>query len=368
MRSTRLRLFLTVVLIALIVGPAAFTQPGPGGKGTGRGGEGGGMRFRPNPDDMFKQLSGGAASFSVSSVQIPEMFTRFEPADKQKERMTAFLQKKGVTNGTMTKELYAEFFEDRMREMRERFSAMRQGGGAPPAAPGTPPTPGGSPPPGGSTDDVEAQAKEAFRRLDTNSDNVLDEKELEAVRRFSRIAEERERWDRNKNGKIEWDEYLEYFKDRQASRGRERERGGDRGGDRGPSESAPPPVEEKRPVVYRAGNLPKDLPGWFAQTDSDKDGQVGLYEWKSQGRTVTEFVGMDANGDGFVTVEEMLRHQKAASKEPADAGNGDPSTASRGGPPGMRPQRGGGGERGEPRDGKRERFSRMRWGNRPPGR
>ena len=40
-------------------------------------------------------------------------------------------------------------------------------------------------------------------------------------------------------------------------------------------------VEEKR-VIYRAGNLPKDLlPNWFEELDKDKDAQVGFYEWKA---------------------------------------------------------------------------------------
>ena len=79
----------------------------------------------------------------------------------------------------------------------------------------------------------------------------------------------------------------------------------------------PPPEEEKRPVVYRAGKLPKELPPWFAQMDEDKDGQVGLYEWKKAGRPVSEFQAMDLNGDGFITVEEALRYVKIQAKNVA---------------------------------------------------
>lgn len=363
MRKRWLHLLLGSALVLAIVG-TAHTQPD-----AGRGGPG---KFRINPDDMFKQLAGGADSISVSSIQIPEFMTRFEPADKQKERMNAFLQKKGVTNGVMTRALYSEYFEERMREMRERFGRMREGKEGPPASGSSGSPPSSTPPAGGAegSSDVETEAREAFRRLDTNGDGVLNEDELQAVRRFSRIYDERERYDTNRNGKIEFEEYLEYFKNRRASRSG---RGPD--GDRGPRGEDPParaPVEEeKRPLVYRAGNLPKDLPSWFEQLDTDKDGQVGLYEWKRQGRSVAEFQTIDSNADGFITVEELLRYQKVARKDTTSNGS-DNGTAtaslSNNGPSAGRamPRPGGRGGDGDSKDGRRERFSQKRWGR--PGR
>ena len=99
----------------------------------------------------------------------------------------------------------------------------------------------------------------------------------------------------------------------------------------------PPPEEEKRPVVYRAGKLPKELPPWFAQLDEDKDGQVGLYEWKKAGRPLNEFQAIDLNGDGFITVEEALRYVKVQGKNIASAvpGAGVGGTPTFGGPPGQ---------------------------------
>jgi hypothetical protein len=58
--------------------------------------------------------------------------------------------------------------------------------------------------------------------------------------------------------------------------------------------------------VYRPGSLPAGLPDWFVQLDTDRDAQIGLYEWRKSGRPLEEFQAMDRNNDGFLTVEEVL--------------------------------------------------------------
>jgi EF hand len=60
------------------------------------------------------------------------------------------------------------------------------------------------------------------------------------------------------------------------------------------------------PIVYHSHNLPKQLPAWFQQLDTNHDAQIGLYEWKVSGRSIAEFQRMDRNNDGFLTVEEVL--------------------------------------------------------------
>ena len=65
--------------------------------------------------------------------------------------------------------------------------------------------------------------------------------------------------------------------------------------------------------MYRYGHLPKDLPSWFNSLDEDKDGQVGLYEWRKGGKATTEYLTMDLNQDGLLTAEEYLKFKKDGS-------------------------------------------------------
>ena len=62
------------------------------------------------------------------------------------------------------------------------------------------------------------------------------------------------------------------------------------------------------PIVFRAGKLPKGLPSWFDELDTNKDGQVALHEWRKGGRGLDEFAEIDRNDDGFITIEEALRY------------------------------------------------------------
>ncbi len=66
-------------------------------------------------------------------------------------------------------------------------------------------------------------------------------------------------------------------------------------------------TEEERPVAMRYGKLPQGLPTWYDELDTDKDGQVSLFEWRKGGKDTKEFTEMDLNGDGLVTADEYLR-------------------------------------------------------------
>src|SRR5262245_23505116 len=180
-------------------------------------------------------------------------------------------------------------------------------------------------------DRVAREAEDRFNRMDKDRDGQLTFDEMS-----ERLRNERDRWDTNKDGKISLEEYKAYAKNAAENR---------MGGNSGQDEFGGPPAnqphedeDERRPTVYRKGNLPKELPPWFAQLDTDKDIQVALYEWRLANKPVKEFLEMDRNGDGLLTVEEVLRAERLAGRIPSSPG-GDMLAANggRGGP-------GGGGE------------------------
>jgi Ca2+-binding EF-hand superfamily protein len=297
---TRHHWFLLGGFLLVVLGPLAFTQQ-DGGRGKGGRGMRGGMRF--DPDQIFNQYSKGNEVIVVAEV---ESTNPWQSTADLREAMNTFLQKKGITNGQLTKEQFSEYLQERMQQMgRGKMGNRPPRGGE------------GSGSDSRSPADIEAQAREQFKKFDTDGNGSLSEEEMRAASKMgSRIYDDRKRFDKNNNGTIEEDEYIEYYKDRMSRNNRQ-----------GEKDSAAPAEEDKPPVVYRVGNLPKGLPPWFEQYDRDKDGQVGLYEWKAMGRPTAEFLAMDANGDGFVTVEELLRYQKALAKKEEKNKQGGPSAA-----------------------------------------
>lgn len=150
------------------------------------------------------------------------------------------------------------------------------------------------------------QVKKILRKLDLNGDGLLGADEMpEALR------SERARWDTNRDGFIDQDEYWAYYQGRLQFLSEQVASGQiDLGlGLRGPNGGTVPLGGDKpRPTVARAGRLPRGLPDWFLKLDTDGDAQIGLYEWKTSGRPLEEFHSMDRNGDGFVTTDEVLRY------------------------------------------------------------
>jgi hypothetical protein len=265
-----------VVLTLVILGlwcPAAFGQFPGGGPG---GGEGGGRRFGGNPSQFFDRLANGKDRIVRAELTDPRMQAMF---DRMAQRLN-------ITNGVITREQF--------------LSQMNQWRGRPPGGELPSGNPEGATGPGGANQ-VSAWAEAMFRQLDQNGDGVLNYDEMpEALRA------EREQWDTDQNGLIDLNEFKAYFQARmqqfQAQRGP--------GWVLQSSDATPPAAEEAeppRPVVYRAGKLPKELPAWFAPIDVDGDAQIGLYEWRASGRPIDEFLKIDRNNDGFLTVEEVLR-------------------------------------------------------------
>jgi Ca2+-binding EF-hand superfamily protein len=147
-----------------------------------------------------------------------------------------------------------------------------------------------------SAEEASGDLRDAFQRLDTNRDGYIDANEYR-VYLMERMGD-RNRGDRGSSG---------FDPNNQQNPQWGGPPGGWGGGDRSRDQRD---QEPERPVVYRYGKLPKDLPSWFTSLDEDQDGQIGLYEWRADGRSIAEFQAMDLNGDGIITAEEYLRYRR----------------------------------------------------------
>jgi Ca2+-binding EF-hand superfamily protein len=69
-----------------------------------------------------------------------------------------------------------------------------------------------------------------------------------------------------------------------------------------------------------SGIVPKGMPSWFHDLDTDQDGQISLSEWLRGGKKREEFREYDLNDDGLITAEEVLRYIKNHSRRPLPEG------------------------------------------------
>jgi Ca2+-binding EF-hand superfamily protein len=302
------RTVLAVVVLALFsVTAAGQSQPqdrpggggGFGGGGFGGGGFGGGRRgggMRGDPGQMFDRLSQGKDVITRDSLNpwMQGMFDRMAGAA-------------GVTNGRLTRDQFIKASE----QMRGQGGPGGRGPGGPDAN-----RQSGS---GGNNWNSDARIEEIFNNLDANKDGMLNNDEMPEG-----LRAERDKWDTDKNGLISLDEFKAYFRARMEQRRQNRDNAS-QGDQAAPDNISVEPMttqaeeEEKKPIAYRAGLLPKELPAWFEQYDTDKDGQIGLYEWKATGRSLEEFNQIDRNGDGFLTVDEVLRYERINGRLPEKA-------------------------------------------------
>jgi hypothetical protein len=310
-----MRTILTVSLLALAAG-AAVAQP----RGMG-------------PDDSFNRLlssyqgTGDVLDYSRVSAESRDRYNRFASFSNSEPM---------PVSGTITRAQYAEAFNKRMEAMR----ANGGGFGGPRSLPAPPSgtataTIGGAPPAAPAERTVsDEEVARMMRRYDKNDDGRVSAEEAQSTERLKYVFAH---YDANKDGFVDMAEMRVYTVDRVNNRVPEPPGGGDprsqppggqpyysydQGGDRrGSRDTIAPPAEEERPVAVRFGKLPKDLPSWWTTLDTDKDGQVGLYEWRADKRAISEFATMDLNGDGLLTAEEYLRFKKlpVTSEVKADA-------------------------------------------------
>jgi Ca2+-binding EF-hand superfamily protein len=173
----------------------------------------------------------------------------------------------------------------------------------------------GGPKGGNPMDTINQMAESDFAMRDRNGDGFLNPDEMP-----EQLRAELGRWDTNRDNLISLDEYKYYFATRMQ---------GGRGGNQ-QNNSIVTIIEEEdldtRPVVFRAGRLPKELPSWFKELDIDRDGQVALYEWRLGKKEIDEFADWDRNNDGYITPEEALYKQRimqiASAGSRSDDGEG----------------------------------------------
>jgi Ca2+-binding EF-hand superfamily protein len=331
-----------IMVIILLVLPDSSSGQGKGGWGGGfpgggggfpGGGKGGKGGFGRDPNAAFDFLAKGRGYFLASENM------------RLREPLTQFLQDKGVTNGQVTRELFAEFNDQTRATMGFGGGFPQQGGFAPQGGgPGQGFPGAGGPAPVNPVDAINQWAEADFKRLDRNGDGFLNQDEMP-----EQLKTELSKWDTNRDNLISVDEYKVYFAAKMQTR-------------RGRDQSANPVtiiLEEEdletRPVVFRAGKLPtKELPPWFMEIDYDKDGQIALWEWRKAGKDLDDFREWDRNNDGIITPEEAiykLRNDKLASAKNKSEEDGDVAVSASSAEPSVNRMNGFGGKgkgRGNP--------------------
>lgn len=275
--------------------------PPSGGMGGPPSGGMGGPRRGMDPEQGWTMLQ-RLTNSTGDTIDLSRIPPQTRPV------LASFAERSGTQplpeSGIWTKAMYLDF-----HTKNEALRAARAAnGGAPnvtmsfgPGGPG-----GGFGPPGGGWSggrdsfgggrfDPAEMAQQRVRELDRNGDGKisLDEADSRLRDRFQEI-------DRNADGQIDIEEYTAYMVVRF-------------GGTPGGPGFEPKKVEEERPVAMRYGKLPGGLPGWYDEYDTDKDGQVSLYEWRKGGKLIAEFGKMDLNGDGLVTADEYLRFARQSN-------------------------------------------------------
>jgi len=309
-------------------GAAADPNAPTGGK---KGGKGGGFGGQQDPNTVFDAWYGGKGkdAIVIADLKFPA------PQD-----LTFWLDQNAIKDGKVTRDQFAKYWAAKpelQQQMREAGIGKggKKGKGGPPDAGGT--DKGGgfdfAGKKGGKKKDYdEDRAAQEFARYDTNKDGKLDEKEIENVGRpFKDVWT---KFDANKNSTIELDEWKEYKKARAVGLDGFMGKGDATTKKDGPGFGTVDIAEDfSRPVVWALGKLPAGMPDWFAKIDQyPADGQISLYEWRKAGKTEAEFIALDKNEDGYLTIEEIYRQfvktpprkVEVASATPTKGGEDDP--------------------------------------------
>lgn len=318
-------------------------QPG-GGKGgfPGRGNFGGKRGFAPDPERSFNFISKNADVID---------FSRMDP--NQKRFAASIFERNGIPvpsdNAVITRAQFVEAFNKAQAARGNSSPGSSNNGpgsfsrgpsGGPPGSssngysgrtfsfgspgpgpggpvmiqgPGTggPPQWGGGRGPGGGEGMTDDRIQEFFSRSDRNRDGKIDYDEAS-----DRTKPDFRTLDTNGDGGLDLGEYRVYIQKRYGGLNSDSNGGnnsyssssGGPGNDRSDPRGDPNRKEEPAPIAIRYGKLPDGLPSWWNELDTDRDGQVGLYEWREGGHDMKEFLTMDLDADGLLAPQEMLRY------------------------------------------------------------
>jgi Ca2+-binding EF-hand superfamily protein len=143
--------------------------------------------------------------------------------------------------------------------------------------------------------DLNEDADKVFRVLDRNGDGDLDRDELTIF-----LRDEKVRIDTDGNGRISKDEYREYFRRKATAKAESLIA----------AKNGENPKGAPADTKTAAKTVKNGLPDWFTTLDTDKDGQISLFEWRQGGKPTELFQEMDLDNDGLITREEYLRYVK----------------------------------------------------------
>jgi Ca2+-binding EF-hand superfamily protein len=282
-----------------------------------RGGPGGGGNTDPNA--LFDRFANGQPNLVIANSGF------------FRSGLEEYAKQNNVSSGQISRTQFADYMANRDKYRAAGFGGGPGGGkrsgpggpgqmipGGPPTAPGAAPIPGA--PPINPIEAINQAAEAEFKHRDLNGDGFLNFDEMPRS-----LRDQIDRWDLNGDGLISLDEFRQYYAARMQMRG-------NAGEDAGPT-----PITiiieddlDKRPTVFRAGKLPKELPKWFKELDTDRDGQVAFHEWRHAGKDLEEFKEWDRNDDGFITAEEVLAKLRidAIAKANTEIAEGSESSAS----------------------------------------
>jgi hypothetical protein len=156
-----------------------------------------------------------------------------------------------------------------------------------------------------------------FQESDANKDGKL---AFDEVSDRSPLKAAFQESDTSKDGHIDLNEYKTYIATRFGGEGSDPNAGSygsyAGNGNYGRDNRDPRGKAEEQPVIaIRYGKLPTGLPSWWDSLDGDKDGQIGLYEWRQDGRDMKEFQKMDLDHDGVLAPQEWQRFNVQSAEQ-----------------------------------------------------